>query len=151
GGEKQLTSNIVSSCLHLYEDGTKTCLNKPTNHYKNDMLPFLPSFLIMGFCYLQISWRLMSNWTSKKQPICFVLIVVAVFFCSIVFALLITEAVSYSHCCLNPILHVSVGERFRRRFMRLIRRTPCSSQSQDRANGAVYSQTGSLDEKSTAV
>uniref|UniRef100_UPI0037E8949C C-C chemokine receptor type 5 n=1 Tax=Semicossyphus pulcher TaxID=241346 RepID=UPI0037E8949C len=145
---------------------------------------FLPIF-IMGFCYSQIIWRLLYSHSSKKQAIRLVLVVVAVFFCcwvpynvaslfralellqvytecesskAIRLALHITEAVAYSHSCLNPILYVFVGEKFRRQLLRLINRTPCRLCQaikvylpQDRINGSVYSQTTSLDERSTAV
>lgn len=72
-------------------------------------------------------------------------------------ALQITEAIAYSHSCLNPILYVFVGEKFRRHLVRLINRTPCSLCQvikmyipQDRRS-SVYSQTTSVDEKSTGV
>ncbi|XP_020792912.1 C-C chemokine receptor type 5 [Boleophthalmus pectinirostris] len=153
--------------------------------FKMNVLGLLVPLLIMGFCYSQILWRLMSSRTSKKQAIRLVLLVVAVFVCcwapynvviffkaleylgiytechssqAIANALPITEAVSYSHSCLNPILYVFVGEKFRRHLIRLINRTPCSLcrfikvlLPQDRASGSMYSQTSSLDERSTAV
>lgn len=145
---------------------------------------FVPLFF-MGFCYSQILWRLMSSQTSKKQAIRLVLVVVVAFFCcwvplnvasffkalelmdvytecdqskAIALALQVSEAVSYSHCCLNPVLYVFVGEKFRRHLLRLISRAPCSVcrfikvlLPQDRGRGSVYSQTSSLDERSTAV
>lgn len=77
---------------------------------------------------------------------------------AIFLALNITEAIAYSHSCLSPILYVFVGEKFRRHLRKLINRTPCRLCQmikvylpQDRINGSVYSQTTSLDEKSTAV
>lgn len=153
--------------------------------FKMNVIGLLVPLLFMGFCYSQILWRLMSSQTSKKQAIRLVLIVVIVFFCcwvpyniasffkalellhiytecdsfkAITLALQVTEAVSYSHSCLNPILYVFVGEKFRRHLMRLINKAPCSVcrfikvlLPQDRARGSVYSQTSSLDERSTAV
>ncbi|XP_059195533.1 C-C chemokine receptor type 5 [Centropristis striata] len=77
---------------------------------------------------------------------------------AITLALQVTEVVAYSHSWLNPILYVFVGEKFRRHLVRLINRTPCRlcrmvkvCIPQDRLNGSVYSQTSSLDERSTAV
>ncbi|XP_041798478.1 C-C chemokine receptor type 8 isoform X2 [Chelmon rostratus] len=145
---------------------------------------FLPIF-IMSFCYSQIIWRLLSSQSSKKQAIHLVLTVVAVFFCcwvpyniasffkalelldiyaecesskAIRLALQVTEAIAYSHSCLNPMLYVFVGEKFRRHLLRLINRTPCRLCQvikvylpQDRITGSVYSQTTSVDERSTAL
>ncbi|XP_072317348.1 C-C chemokine receptor type 3-like [Eucyclogobius newberryi] len=156
--------------------------------FKMNILGLFVPLLIMGFCYSQILLRLISSQTSKKQAIRLVLIVVAVFFCCwvpfnvvtffkalellgfytecdsskvITLALQITEAVSYSHSCLNPILYVFVGEKFRKHLIRLINRSPCSLcrfikvlLPRDRGSGSVYSvysQTTSLDERSTAV
>ncbi|XP_039972721.1 C-C chemokine receptor type 4 [Xiphias gladius] len=145
---------------------------------------FIPA-VIMGFCYSQIVWRLLYSQSSKKQAIRTVFIVVAVFFCcwvpynvasffkalellhiytncesskAIKFTLQVTEAIAYSHSCVNPILYGFTGERFRRHLLRLINRVPCRQCQwikvyipQDRIAGSVYSQTANLDEGSTAV
>lgn len=77
---------------------------------------------------------------------------------AIILALNITEAIAYSHSCLSPILYVFVGQKFRRHLMRLINRNPCRLCQmikvylpQDRITGSVYSQTTSVDERSTAM
>ncbi|XP_047455308.1 C-C chemokine receptor type 4 isoform X1 [Mugil cephalus] len=144
---------------------------------------FLP-IVIMTFCYSQIIWRLLYSHSSKKQAIRLVLIVVAVFFCcwvpyniaaffkaleyiqpgtcerskAIRLAIQITEVIAYSHSCLNPILYVFVGEKFRRHLLRLINKAPCRLCQiikvyipQDRIFTSVYSQTSSLDDKGTVV
>ncbi|XP_032410895.1 C-C chemokine receptor type 4 isoform X2 [Xiphophorus hellerii] len=144
---------------------------------------FIPIF-ILGFCYSQIICRLLSTQSSKKQAIRLVVVVVAVFFCcwvpynvaaffktlellqvyatcerskAVRLALQITEVIAYSHSCLNPILYVFVGEKFRRHLVRLINRAPCSLCQvikmyipQDRGT-SVYSQTTSVDERNTVV
>ncbi|KAI9520357.1 hypothetical protein NQZ68_018664 [Dissostichus eleginoides] len=153
--------------------------------FKMNMLGLFVPLLIMGFCYSQIVWRLLNSRSSKKQAIRLVLIVVVVFFIcwvpyniaslfkalellhifsdcqsskAIRLALEVTEAIAYSHSCLNPILYVFVGEKFRRHLFRLINKAPCRLCKmvkvcipQDRITGSVYSQTTSLDERSTAV
>ncbi|XP_067458230.1 C-C chemokine receptor type 4 [Thunnus thynnus] len=145
---------------------------------------FIP-IVIMSFCYSQIIWRLFYSQSSKKQAIRLVFIVIAVFFCcwvpynvvslfkalelmhiyieckssiAIRLALQVTEAIAYSHSCLNPILYVFVGEKFRKNLLRLINRAPCRLCQaikvlipQDRIVGSYYSNTSSLDERSTAV
>ncbi|XP_056901765.1 C-C chemokine receptor type 5 isoform X1 [Takifugu flavidus] len=145
---------------------------------------FLP-IAIMLFCYSQIIWRLCHSHSSKKQAIRLILVVVAVFlFCWVPYniasffkalellgiyadcdfskgirsSLVITECIAYCHSCLNPLLYVFVGEKFRRHLLRMIYRTPCricqvvkACLPQERIQGSVYSQTTSLDERSTAV
>ncbi|XP_035528955.1 C-C chemokine receptor type 5 [Morone saxatilis] len=153
--------------------------------FKMNLLGLFVPLAIMGFCYSQIIWRLLYSQSSKKQAIRLVLMVVAVFFCcwvpyniasffkalellhiytecesskAIRLALQVTEVIAYSHSCLNPILYVFVGEKFRRHLLRMINRTPCRLCQvikvylpQDRINASVYSQTTSLDERSTAM
>ncbi|XP_041842773.1 C-C chemokine receptor type 5 isoform X1 [Melanotaenia boesemani] len=145
---------------------------------------FIPLF-VMSFCYTQIVWRLLNSQSSKKQAIRVVFLVVAVFFfcwvpyniasffkalellqvyteCdsskAIIRALQVTEAIAYAHSCLNPILYVFVGEKFRRQLLRLINRSPCRLCQvikvyipQHRITTSMYSQTSSLDERSTGV
>ncbi|KAM9722709.1 C-C chemokine receptor type 5-like isoform 1-T1 [Menidia menidia] len=145
---------------------------------------FVPLF-IMSFCYSQIIWRLLYSHSSKKQAIQVVLVVVAVFFCcwvpyniasffkaldllhiytgcerskAIRLALQVTEAIAYSHSCLNPILYVFVGEKFRRQLLRLMSRASCRLcqvikvyMPQDMITASVYSQNTSMDERSTGL
>ncbi|XP_034552930.1 C-C chemokine receptor type 5 [Notolabrus celidotus] len=155
------------------------------NLLKMNIVGLLVPIVIMGFCYSQIIWRLLFSQSSKKQAIRLVIIVVIAFFCcwvpynvvslfkalellhiytgcesskAIRLALQITEAVAYSHSCLNPVLYVFVGQKFRRQLLRLINRAPgrlCQAIKvflpQERINGSAYSQTTSIDERSTAV
>ncbi|XP_029308465.1 C-C chemokine receptor type 5-like isoform X2 [Cottoperca gobio] len=180
--------NMTNFCYPEYSQAA----SKDNSHFwkifsifKMNILGLFAPFVIMGFCYSQIVWRLLNIQSSKKQAIRLVLIVVAVFFCcwvpyniasffkalelldiytecksskAIRLALEVTEAIAYSHSCLNPIIYVFVGEKFRRHLLRLINRTPCrlckmvkACIPQDRMSGSVYSQTTSLDERSNAV
>ncbi|XP_068452480.1 C-C chemokine receptor type 8-like [Clinocottus analis] len=153
--------------------------------FKMNVLGLLVPVLVMGFCYSQIVWRLLNSQSSKKQAIRLVVVVVAVFLCcwlpynvasffkalellhvytacesskAIRSALEVTEAIAYSHSCLNPVLYVFVGQKFRRHLIRLMNRAPCRlcrlvkvCMPQDRSTASMYSQTSSLDERSTAV
>uniref|UniRef100_A0A3Q3WFR8 G-protein coupled receptors family 1 profile domain-containing protein n=1 Tax=Mola mola TaxID=94237 RepID=A0A3Q3WFR8_MOLML len=153
--------------------------------YKMNTIGLFVPVVIMVFCYSQIIWRLYHSRSSKKQAIRLVVVVVAVFFCcwlpyniasifsaqelvvnytdcdsskAIRLALVVTEAIAYSHSCLNPILYVFVGEKFRRHLLRMISRSPCRLCKmvkvcfpQDRIPGSFYSQTTSLDERSNAI
>ena len=152
--------------------------------FKRNILGLLIPVLIMGFCYSQIVRRLLYCQSSKKQAIRLVVAVVVVFLCcwlpynvasffkalelldvytacgsskAIRLTLEVTEAIAYAHSCLNPILYVFVGEKFRRHLVRLINSSPCRLCQvikvyvpRDR-NGSMYSQTTSVDERSTAV
>ncbi|XP_030014184.1 C-C chemokine receptor type 5 [Sphaeramia orbicularis] len=175
-------------CYPVYPNSTdSTSMNfwRVFSLLKMNVVGLFVPIVVMGFCYSQIICTLLNTQSSKKQAIRLVVIVVAVFFfcwvpynivsffkalelleiyagCNsskvIVLALQITEAVAYSHSCLNPILYVFVGEKFRRHLLRLINRAPCRVCQAikvliplDRINGSVYSQTTSLDERSTAV
>uniref|UniRef100_A0A8C5EC62 Chemokine (C-C motif) receptor 8.1 n=1 Tax=Gouania willdenowi TaxID=441366 RepID=A0A8C5EC62_GOUWI len=153
--------------------------------FKMNVLGLVVPTLIMSFCYSQIIWKLLYTQSSKKVAIRLVLTVVAVFLCcwvpynvasffkalelmkiyigcesskAISLTLQITEAMAYSHSCLNPVLYVFVGQKFRKHLLRLINRSPCRLCQAikvflplDRATSSVYSKTSSLDERSTAV
>lgn len=153
--------------------------------FKMNVLGLFVPIAIMLFCYSQIIWRLYHSHSSKKQVIKLILVVVAVFlFCWVPYniasflkglellgiyaecdfskgirlSLVITECIAYCHSCLNPVLYVFVGEKFRRHLLRIIYRSPCricqvvkACLPQERIRGSVYSQTTSLDERSTAV
>ncbi|XP_056142697.1 C-C chemokine receptor type 8 [Lampris incognitus] len=153
--------------------------------FKINVLGLLIPTVIMGFCYTKIIWRLQYGQSSKRLAIRLVLIVIAVFVCcwvpynvasffkalelmgvytecnsskAIRLALLATESIAYSHSCINPILYVFVGEKFRRHLLKLMSRAPChlcqvmrTIIPMDRTTGSTYSQTTSLDERSTAM
>ncbi|XP_022072424.1 C-C chemokine receptor type 5-like [Acanthochromis polyacanthus] len=187
--KQQTMSNMSQYCFPEYP---KSEMTTSDNHFwrifslfKMNILGLFVPFLIMGFCYSQIVWRLLYSQSRRKQAIRLVLVVVAVFFCcwipynitsffkalellgiysgcesskAITLALQITEAIAYSHSCLNPILYVFVGEKFRKQLLRLVNRAPCTLCQiikvhipQDRSFASVYSQTSSVDERSTAV
>ncbi|KAB5586591.1 hypothetical protein PHYPO_G00003460 [Pangasianodon hypophthalmus] len=150
---------------------------------KMNVLGLLIPLIIVGFCYSMVLRRLRSLRTSKKLAIRLVAVVMVVFFCCwipyniaaflkalelklilppgcelskrIQLMLQVTEAVAYSHSCLNPFLYVFVGEKFRRHLARLLRQTPCihvqcMKSYMTQAAASVYSQTTSVEDRSTA-
>lgn len=185
--QQESPSNMSQYCFPEYPEMTPSNTHswRIFSLFKMNILGLFLPFFIMSFCYSQIIWKLLCSQTSKKQAIRLVLVVVAVFFCcwipyniasffkalelldiytecesskAITLALQITEAIAYSHSCLNPILYVFVGEKFRRQLLRLVNRAPCMLCQiikvyipQDRSFASVYSQTSSVDERSTAV
>ncbi|KAI5611405.1 C-C chemokine receptor type 5-like [Silurus asotus] len=145
-----------------------------------NVLGLLIPLSILAFCYSMILWRLQSRRTSTKLAIRLVVVVMVVFFCcwipyniaaflkalemkriltpgcklskTIQLLLQITEAVAYSHSCLNPFLYVFKGEKFRKHFARLLLQTPCShvqcmKHCMTRAAASVYSQPTIVDKR----
>ncbi|KAI5105651.1 C-C chemokine receptor type 5-like, partial [Silurus meridionalis] len=122
--------------------------------FKMNVLGLLIPLSIVGFCYFMILWSLQKSCRSEKLAIRLVIVVMVVFFCcwtpyniaaflkalelkhiltpgcelskTIQLLLQITEAMAYSHSCLNPFLYVFVGEKFKRDLSRLLLHTPCS-------------------------
>ncbi|CAL8356629.1 unnamed protein product [Arctogadus glacialis] len=153
---------------------------------KMNILGLVIPFVFMTFCYSQIVRTLLSCQTSKRQAIRLIALVVCVFFCCwlpynvtcffyaleligsytscnrsrhIQMVLQVTEVIAYCHSCINPMLYVFVGERFRRQLLKLISRSPCMLwpvvrrciPSQDRLRSSMYSQSTSLNERPTVV
>ncbi|KAM9489125.1 C-C chemokine receptor type 5-like [Clarias gariepinus] len=151
---------------------------------KMNILGMLIPLIIVGFCYTTVLRRLLMLRTSKKLAIRLVVVVMVVFFCCWIpyniaaflkalelwqklpsdcyvgkmmqLMLQVTEAIAYSHSCLNPFLYVFVGEKFKRHLARLLRQTPCVQVQcvksyMTQAAGSVYSQTTSVDERSVGV
>ncbi|XP_078054947.1 C-X-C chemokine receptor type 6-like [Mustelus asterias] len=46
------------------------------------------------------------------------------------YAIIVTESIAYVHCCLNPILYVFLGVKFRNSFLKILKDTGCISQKQ---------------------
>ncbi|XP_076826876.1 C-C chemokine receptor type 5-like [Brachyhypopomus gauderio] len=69
----------------------------------------------------------------------------------------VTETIAYCHSCINPFLYVFVGEKFKRQLVKLLRRTPCfkfqfvKKYFISTPMGSVYSQTTTVEERSTGL
>ncbi|XP_067856107.1 C-C chemokine receptor type 9-like [Heptranchias perlo] len=46
------------------------------------------------------------------------------------YATIITESIAYVHCCLNPILYVFLGVKFKNSFLKILKDNGCISQKQ---------------------
>ncbi|XP_040022382.2 C-C chemokine receptor type 8 [Gasterosteus aculeatus] len=182
--KQQPGPNMSQSCFPVYPEDVGHSWMIFSVFKRNVLCLFVP-VVIISFCYSQIVWRLLHSQSSKKRAIRLVLTVVAVFFCcwvpynvasffnalellhiytecesskAIRLALQVTEVIGYSHSCLNPILYVFIGQKFRRHLLRLINRIPCRlcqlvkvCMHHDRNSTSMYSQSMSLDERSAAV
>ncbi|XP_051577053.1 C-C chemokine receptor type 5-like [Myxocyprinus asiaticus] len=166
------------------DDTNSNHSSKTLGIYKMNILGLIIPLIVIGFCYSMILNRLLTNRSSRKPAIRLVILVTVVFFscytpynvaafvkalelkelighsCEnskrITLSLQFTEAVAYSHSCLNPILYVFVIEKFRRHLFRLLYKTPCSrlqfmKSYFAQATGSVYSQTTSVEEKATTA
>ncbi|KAG7469821.1 hypothetical protein MATL_G00132900 [Megalops atlanticus] len=136
-------------CTSMNEQQNMTLFNI----FKVNILGLLLPLIVMGFCYLMIMKKLASCRQAQSKTIRLVVLVVVVFFCcwtpynivsffkaleilriysscksskAIHVSLQITEAVAYTHTCLNPIIYVFVGRKFRRHLSRLLGRLPCA-------------------------
>ncbi|XP_039525073.1 C-C chemokine receptor type 5 isoform X1 [Pimephales promelas] len=152
--------------------------------FKMNVMGLILPLIVIGFCYSLILKRLLTIRSSRRQAMRLVIVVMVVFFCcwapyniaafvkalelkelillscpkskAIRLSLQITEVLAYSHSCINPMLYVFVGEKFRRHLLRLLYKTPFNRLQFMKsyimqATGSVYSQTTSVDERSTAV
>ncbi|XP_056330954.1 C-C chemokine receptor type 5 [Danio aesculapii] len=157
--------------------------SKTAGIIKMNVIGLILPLSVIGFCYSMILIKLLTVRSSRKQAMRLVVVVMVVFFCcwapyniaaffkalelkrvilscesskAITLSLQITEAVAYSHSCVNPFLYVFVGEKFRKHLFRLLNRTPFSRLQIMKsyiiqATGSVYSQTTSMDERSSVA
>ena len=151
--------------------------------FKMNILGFVVPLAILFFCYTQILLKLLHSRSRKVQAVRLIVVVMVVFLCcwapynitlffwglhthdffsdcdsskSLLLSLQITEVMAYTHCCLNPVLYVFVGEKFRRRFLRLLSKSPCVrcgfvKAYLTTASGSVYSRASSMEERSTQI
>ncbi|XP_073781924.1 C-C chemokine receptor type 5 isoform X1 [Danio rerio] len=158
--------------------------SKTAGIFKMNVIGLILPLSVIGFCYSMILIKLLTVRSSRRQAMRLVVVVMVVFFCcwapyniaaffkalelkkvlthscesskAITLSLQITEAVAYSHSCVNPFLYVFVGEKFRKHLFRLLNRTPFSRLQFMKsyiiqATGSVYSQTTSMDERSSVA
>ncbi|XP_036395276.1 C-C chemokine receptor type 2 [Megalops cyprinoides] len=145
----EVTNGTQIFCTSIGEQQNMTLFNL----FKLNILGLLLPLIVMGFCYLMIMKRLVSCRQAQSKTIRLVVLVVVAFFCcwtpynitsffkalemlgiytgcksskAIHLSLQVTEAVAYSHTCLNPIIYVFVGRKFRRHLSRLLGRLPCA-------------------------
>ncbi|NXG70747.1 XCR1 protein, partial [Baryphthengus martii] len=115
---------------------------KKVDIYQRNVL-FLLSFGVIVFCYFKILIILLGTRSRRKHRTVklILIIVVAFFLCWAPYNILsflrtlppptcqydkdsslafyISRKIAFSHCCLNPVLYVFVGVKFKRHFLRL--------------------------------
>ncbi|KAG9345063.1 hypothetical protein JZ751_009604 [Albula glossodonta] len=150
---------------------------------KLNVLGMLVPLVMIGFCYSMILKRLLSCRFNQRQTIRLVVLVVVAFFCcwmpfnimsfvqlleqlqvfvscsfskAIFLGLQITEALAYSHSCLNPIIYVFVGRKFRKHLLKIMGKVPCMGcqfvkRQLTTSMGQSYSQNSTVEERSTGM
>lgn len=125
---------------------------KKVDIYQRNIL-FLISFGIIVFCYINILIILLGTRSRRKRrTVKLILVIVVAFFLSwapynilsflitfppstcqysndIHLAFHISRKIAFSHCCLNPVLYVFAGVKFKRHLFRLCRQyLPCGDE-----------------------
>nr|XP_009686122.1 PREDICTED: chemokine XC receptor 1 [Struthio camelus australis] len=138
---------VIHTTVQESLDGIKTCDYADWKWKKMDIylrnILFLFSFAIIVFCYVKILIILLGAKSRRKhRTVKLILIIVVVFFLSwapynilsflitfppptcqyekdVNLAFHISRKIAFSHCCLNPVLYVFVGVKFKRHLLHL--------------------------------
>ncbi|KAM3614292.1 uncharacterized protein V6R79_012242 [Siganus canaliculatus] len=129
----------------------------------------LPSIILI-FCYSCILWQLRSGSQGLQKQKAFrviVAVVVVFFLCwtpynitlivetisndescegrkSLKKAIIITRAIGYLHCSLNPVLYAFVGVKFRRQLLDILRSLGCKLKTSARLHSVASSRRTSI-------
>lgn len=148
---QEVNDNNQIKCLRHYPDGNNGW--KTFSNFEANILGWLIPVIVLIFCYHNILKNLQKCHTKNKyKAIKLVFIVVIVFFLSwtpvnvVLFldslrnmsifsdceiserldlAIELTEALSFVHCCLNPVIYAFVGEKFKKHFLNAFRKSAC--------------------------
>ncbi|XP_067305916.1 C-C chemokine receptor type 4-like [Pseudorasbora parva] len=145
---KTIDVNNQTYCIHYPTHDQKSYqYSRIIGIFKRNIMGLILPLIVIGFCYSMILKRLWTAGSSRRQAVRLVIVVMVVFFCcwvpynvasfvkalelnelitpscdsskTIGLSLQITEALAYSHSCLNPIIYMFVGEKFRRHLFKL--------------------------------
>ncbi|XP_037376135.1 C-C chemokine receptor type 9 [Talpa occidentalis] len=145
-------------CTMVYPGDESTKLKSAVLTLKV-ILGFLLPFVVMACCYtLIIHTLIQAKKSSKHKALKVTISVLTVFFLSqfpyncvlavqaidvhfgfisscaasirIDISLHVTQTIAFFHSCLNPVLYVFVGERFRRDLVKTLKKLGCISQAQ---------------------
>ncbi|XP_018927318.1 C-C chemokine receptor type 5-like [Cyprinus carpio] len=150
---KTTENNEQKYCISYPTNDKNSYLSSRTfGILKMNVMGLILPLIVIGFCYSMVLKKLLTAHSTRKQSMHLVITLMVVFFCcwapynvtafvkalemnelitqscdsskAINLSLQITEALAYSHSCLNPIFYVFVRERFRRHLFKLLNRTP---------------------------
>lgn len=148
---QEVNDNNQIKCLTHYPDGNNGW--KTFSNFEVNILGWLIPVVILIFCYHSILKNVQKCHTKNKyKAIKLVFIVVIVFFLSwtpiniVLFldslrnmsiisdcqisqrldlAMELTEALSFVHCCLNPVIYAFVGEKFKKHLLDAFKKSAC--------------------------
>lgn len=149
----QVTSEDgILQCYSSYNH--QTLKWKLFTHFEINIVGLLVPFTILMFCYVSILHQLKrcqnQNKTKAIQLVLIVVIASLVFWvpfnvvlfltslhdlhildgCAtsqqLIYATHVTEVISFTHCCVNPIIYAFVGERFKKHLSEIFR-TSCNN------------------------
>lgn len=143
---KEKNESFGQACAYSPEDGRWILYE----HLATNVLGLIIPLLVMVFCYSRIIPRLVTMKTVKRHRVVKLIIsIVAIFFLLwtpynimlfLKFLMLnksisngcdqdkklrlltvLTEALAYTHCCLNPIIYAFMGQKFMKRALQLLK------------------------------
>ncbi|XP_010005705.1 PREDICTED: chemokine XC receptor 1 [Chaetura pelagica] len=156
GSILMVVPEVIHTTVQDNLEGGKTCDYadwkwKKVDIYQRNVL-FLVSFGVIVFCYIKILIILLRTKSRRKHRTVklILIIVVAFFLCWAPYNILsflitfppptcqyekdsmlafhISRKIAYSHCCLNPVLYVFVGVKFKSHLLRLCSQyLPCGN------------------------
>ncbi|XP_041040273.1 C-C chemokine receptor type 9-like [Carcharodon carcharias] len=145
-------------CIMMYPSNSGSII-KVGVYVTQMVVGFLISFVAMIICYSIIAKTLFQQKSFQKHKSLKIIIAVVVAFviCELPFnivllmqalqifseeipsceytanvdyAIIVTESIAFVHCCLNPILYVFLGVKFRNNFLKILKDARCISQKQ---------------------
>ncbi|XP_041040274.1 C-C chemokine receptor type 9-like [Carcharodon carcharias] len=145
-------------CIMMYPPKSGNII-KVGVHITQMVVGFLIPFVAMSLCYSIIAKTLLQakGFQKHKSLKIIIAVVVAFVFCELPFnivlliktlqiikqeissceytanvdyAIIVTESIAFVHCCLNPILYVFLGVKFRNSFLKILKDVGCISQKQ---------------------
>ncbi|XP_067911079.1 C-C chemokine receptor type 7-like [Heterodontus francisci] len=147
-----------TTCTMVYPSNSGFII-KMGVHVTQMIVGFLTPFVTMIICYSIIAKTLLQAKGLKKYKSLKIVVAVVVAFvicelpfnivllmqtlqlikeeissceysANVSYAIIVTESIAYVHCCLNPILYVFLGVKFRNSFLKILKDTGCISQKQ---------------------
>lgn len=150
------------------------------NLFVTNVLGLVVPMLVMVVCYSSIIPTLVSMRTAKKHRVVRLIISIMVIFflfwapynisrflkflyskdfiesscaweANIKMSTVVTEAIAYTHCCLNPIIYAFVGQKFMRRALQLLKKWAPHSSISSSYRSSRKSSVGSRSSDATST
>ncbi|XP_061572395.1 C-C chemokine receptor type 4 [Cololabis saira] len=135
-------------------------------HFATNVLGLIIPLSVMVFCYSRIIPTLVNLKTIKRHRVIKLIIAIMVIFflfwapynislflkflfsngtipsscdmdTQIKLSVIVTEALAYTHCCLNPIIYAFVGQKFMKRALQIVKSVRFTSYASSRKSSVV--------------